>query len=74
MKSKIWKFWGIMFLVFMMPDAADAQTVGVTANALGWAALNHSGPGACLKGRNEKDSASFMYCGRFSAQYFQRQE
>lgn len=40
MKSKIWKFWGVMLLVFMMPDNADAQTVGVTTNALGWAALS----------------------------------
>ena len=40
MKSKIWKFCGVMLLVFMMPDNADAQTVGVTTNALGWAALS----------------------------------
>ena len=40
MKRKIWKFWSIMFLVFLMPDAADAQTAGVTTNVLGWAALS----------------------------------
>lgn len=39
-KFKLWKLLCVFSIAFLMPDRADAQTVGVSTNALGWATLS----------------------------------